>query len=131
MGFAWSCHFYLYEAWKGGGPCAPFAQLRDHDFRFSECSKELQFEKLRPVGHILDPDFTIESVNVFHPCEQYGRCIGCDTKVKNNRFQCLDDANTPHTSVQIRKLELPDAVRARIEHPDGARPPVPTPEVAR
>jgi len=46
------------------------------------------------IGHILDPDFTIESG--FRTCSNYGCCNPCDVKLKTNRFQKFG-----HTSVEI------------------------------
>jgi hypothetical protein len=115
LGFVWPCHLYLYEAWTQGGPVAEAAGLRARDFRFSEHARELFGRRpMRPIGHLLDPAFELEALRVFRTCTSYGRCIGCDTKVKNDRFQSLDDANLPHTSVEIRNLRLPPALRSGL-----------------
>jgi len=121
MGFAWPCHLYLYETWERGGPRAEFLKLRANDFRFTDLGAELLFERHRPVGHLLDPRFTIDSVNRFHPCSEYGRCIGCDTKVKNNRFQSLYDENVAHTSVEITNVAMPPEVQALAEAEASSR----------
>lgn len=47
-----------------------------------------------PVGHILNPDFVIDTG--FRECFNYGCCNPCDVKIKTNRFQ-VDG----HTSVEI------------------------------
>lgn len=47
-----------------------------------------------PVGHLLDPDFTI--YDGFRDCDCYGFCNPCDVKLKTNRFQIHG-----HTSVEI------------------------------
>ncbi len=54
------------------------------------------YEKLEPIGHILDPDFEI--IDDFRPCSYFGRCSPCDIKVTTNRFQ-----ESGHTSVEILK----------------------------
>lgn len=46
------------------------------------------------VGHILDPEFTIDQG--FRPCSSYGSCNPCDVKLKTDRFQKFG-----HTSVEI------------------------------
>ncbi len=71
--------------------------------------------RLKPIGHILDPDFSMDALREFRPCSYYGRCIGCDTKVKNNRFQSLYDQNIPHTSVEIRNIQMPPEL---LSHPE-------------
>jgi hypothetical protein len=52
------------------------------------------YEGRAAVGHILDPDFTIDEG--FSECACYGFCNPCDVKLKTNRFQ-VDG----HTSVEI------------------------------
>lgn len=52
------------------------------------------YEGREAVGHVLDPDFTIEPG--FRSCSNYGFCNPCDVKLKNNRFQTFG-----HTSVEI------------------------------
>jgi len=116
LGFIWGCHFYLYEAWKNGDAECEFPLLQQMDYRFNlNAGKLFTGQALRPIGHILDADFTMESLREFRPCSYYGRCIGCDTKVKNNRFQSLDDQNVAHTSVEIRNIEMPPELR---DHPE-------------
>ena len=118
MGFAWSCHFYLYESWKHSGPRLAFKQLREHNFQFEAHKQALNFSAFRPVGHILDPQFQIESLHRFHDCNQYGRCIGCDTKLKNNRFQSLENQGQAHTSVEILDIQIPEHLRAAFAEAD-------------
>lgn len=116
LGFAWGCHYYLYEAWKSGRVANEFARLKEMAYRYQEHAATLfAGESIQPLGHILDPDFSLDSLRAFHPCSRYGLCIGCDTKVKNNRFQSLDDLNVAHTSVEIRNIEMPPELR---DHPD-------------
>jgi hypothetical protein len=115
LGFVWPCHLYLYEAWTQGGPIAQAQALREHGFRFTERGRELFARAtMRPIGHVLDPAFELDAIRAFRTCTSYGRCIGCDTKVKNDRFQSLDDAHVPHTSVEIRNLRLPPGLRAGL-----------------
>lgn len=52
------------------------------------------YEGREAVGHLLDPDFTIEPG--FRSCSNYGFCNPCDVKLKTNRFQAYG-----HTSVEI------------------------------
>lgn len=115
LGFVWGCHYYLYACWERGGPTRPFEQLMTRDFRFKHFADEL-FEpgELRPVGHLLDPDFTTEALKEYRPCKHYGRCIGCDTKIKNDRFQSYYDHGVPHTSVQMRNIKLPRSLHPHV-----------------
>ena len=53
------------------------------------------YEGREPIGHIMDPDFTISAD--FRPCHNYGYCNPCDVKLKTNRFQ-----QQGHTSVEVR-----------------------------
>ena len=57
------------------------------------CHSDL-YESRKPIGHILDPDFTIK--DIFRPCNLFGHCNPCDIKIKTNRFQEFG-----HTSVKI------------------------------
>jgi len=50
---------------------------------------------LRPsIGSLLDPSFALDYV--FRPCSFYGSCVGCDIKIKTDRFQKFG-----YTSVDI------------------------------
>jgi hypothetical protein len=123
MGFVWGCHFYLYESWRGGAMVAEFAALQAADYRYTSIRQQLfRGKAIAPIGHILDADFSLDALTTYRPCSQYGRCIGCDTKIKNNRFQSYDDQGLPHTSVQIRNIRLPAHLAARLEHPERVRP---------
>ena len=115
LGFAWGCHFHLYENWVNGGPAQAFQKLADHEYDFSCLSPE-DFGKhpVMPIGHILDPAFSLDRLGEFRTCHFYGRCIGCDTKVKNNRFQSLDDEKKPHTSVEIRAIQIDPALEQKF-----------------
>lgn len=53
-----------------------------------------------PVAHILDDDFTEDTIDRFRGCYFYGACNPCDLKVKTNRFQIFN-----HTSVEIRNIK--------------------------
>ncbi|QWT46222.1 4Fe-4S cluster-binding domain-containing protein [Azospira inquinata] len=112
LGFVWGCHYYLYANWEKGGPEAQFAKLAAGDFRYRQMQDDLfDPEQMRPIGHLLDPDFTMAALTEFRSCREYGRCIGCDTKIKNDRFQSYYDQGIPHTSVQMRNIQLPSALR--------------------
>jgi hypothetical protein len=82
LGDVWDCHYHLYQAWLG-------------------------HREYRAVGNMLDPNFSMDKLANFHPCGDYGKCVGCDTKIKNNRFQSLLLEGMPHTSVQIRNVAWP------------------------
>jgi organic radical activating enzyme len=82
LGFVWDCHFHLYDHWLGN-------------------------KKYQPLGNMLDPSFNLDVLKKWHPCSDYGKCIGCDTKVKNNRFQNLMFRGIPHTSVEIKNIKFP------------------------
>lgn len=60
------------------------------------CHADL-YEGREAVGHILDPDFAIDSG--FSNCSNYGHCNPCDIKLKTNRFQEFG-----HTTVEIIKF---------------------------
>lgn len=123
MGFVWGCHFYLYESWRKGGLVEQFAQLQASAYRYKSVGARLFSGKpLTPVGHILDPEFSMDDLTPYRTCNQYGKCIGCDTKIKNNRFQSYFDQGLPHTSVQIRNIRLPAHLARRLEHPERVRP---------
>lgn len=62
------------------------------------CHADL-YKKRAPVAHILDDDFSAESLGIFRACGNYGGCNPCDVKVKTNRFQVFG-----HTSVEIRNI---------------------------
>ncbi|NFV81184.1 hypothetical protein [Magnetospirillum aberrantis] len=112
QGFVWQCHAFLYQSMIDGGLQDALARLGECGFELTRHADEvLAGVPFRPVGHMLDPDFTLDEIRKFRACTHYGRCIGCDTKVKNNRFQSLDDEQTPHTSVEIRNLRMPGEVR--------------------
>ncbi len=112
LGFVWPCHHHLYETWMHGGTHAAFALLRERGFRFGpDALAELA---RHPIGHLLDPGFTLAELSRFRACAHYGACIGCDTKVKNNRFQSLEDIGQAHTSVEIRNIQFPPELLEKI-----------------
>ena len=121
LGFVWRCHYFLYSAWTGRDPSTAFALLRRDGFDFTRAAAALSDMPYAPVGHILDPAFSMQTVRSFRLCNHYGNCIGCDTKVKNDRFQSLDDAARAHTSVEIRGIRMPETVLRRITDTDRAR----------
>jgi uncharacterized Fe-S cluster-containing radical SAM superfamily protein len=53
-----------------------------------------------PIAHILDADFSEDTIDEFRACESYGDCNPCDVKVKTNRFQVFG-----HTSVEIVNVQ--------------------------
>lgn len=62
------------------------------------CHADL-YKAREPIAHILDESFSEEQLDVFRPCDSYGRCNPCDVKVTTNRFQ-----QHGHTSVEIKDL---------------------------
>lgn len=60
------------------------------------CHHDL-YNKKSPLGHILDPNFSID--DSFRPCDYFGQCNPCDIKIKNNRFQEFG-----HCSVEIKNI---------------------------
>lgn len=63
-----------------------------------KCHSDL-YRARNPIAHILDADFSEETIDEFRACENYGDCNPCDVKVKTNRFQVFG-----HTSVEIKKI---------------------------
>ena len=117
MGFVWNCHYYLYESWSKGKPVHQYDALSEGGFRFTEMQSRLfPGGGIAPIGHILDPEFSMDALSVFRDCSEYGRCIGCDTKIKNNRFQSYYDHGVPHTSVIMRNIRMPAHLNGRIEN---------------
>lgn len=122
LGFVWGCHFYLYQSWIAGGALREFEELEAQGFRYSEFGAGIFMNRnLAPIGHILDPDFSMSELEVFRSCNHYGRCIGCDTKIKNDRFQNYYDKGVAHTSVEIRNIQMPDSLYDKIENLEQAR----------
>jgi len=122
LGFVWGCHFYLYQRWIAGGPVKEFEELEAQGFRYSESGARIFANNdWAPIGHLLDPDFSMADLEVFRPCQHYGRCVGCDTKVKNDRFQSYYDQGIAHTSVMIRNIQMPASLYGKIENLDQAR----------
>ncbi len=113
LGFIWPCHFYLYETWTRTPPIAAFRAMTEAGFVMDGALADAM--PFRPVGHILDPGLSLADIRRFHPCTSYGQCIGCDTKVKNDRFQSLEDLGQAHTSVDIRAIAMPEAVLSQVD----------------
>jgi hypothetical protein len=63
------------------------------------CHSDL-YKGRNPIGHISEPGFTEESIEIFRACDFYGACNPCDVKVKTNRFQIFG-----HTSVEIQNVQ--------------------------
>lgn len=123
MGFVWGCHYYLYQSWSAGGPMREFAALEAAGFRYAERGAAIfGGRRMAPVGHLLDPEFGMDTLEIFRPCGQYGRCIGCDTKIKNDRFQSYYDRGVPHTSVMVRNIRMPESLLGAIDNLEQARP---------
>jgi sulfatase maturation enzyme AslB (radical SAM superfamily) len=59
------------------------------------CHADL-YKAREPIAHILDESFSEKQLDVFRPCDSYGRCNPCDVKITTNRFQLHG-----HTSVEI------------------------------
>lgn len=122
LGFVWGCHFYLYQSWIEGGPVKEFEALEAQNFRYSECGATIfANHSMAPIGHLLDPGFSMSDLEVYRSCHHYGRCIGCDTKVKNDRFQSYYDQGIAHTSVKIRNIRMPVSLYGKIENLERAR----------
>ncbi len=60
-----------------------------------KCHADL-YSSRNPIAHILDENFSEETIDMFRKCNHYGSCNPCDVKVKTNRFQIFG-----HTSVEI------------------------------
>lgn len=122
LGFVWGCHYYLYEGWSHGGPLQEFLQVEASHFRFKKMGGQaFGGREIAPIGHLLDPDFSMEELEIYRPCHQYGRCIGCDTKIKNDRFQSYYDRGVPHTSVKIRNIRMPASLIGKIDNLEMCR----------
>jgi organic radical activating enzyme len=114
LGFVWRCHYYLYSGWVSKLSQNVFRDLQKNNYRMSSISEHLKNYPLIPSGHLLDPEFCVSCLREFRSCPYFGRCVGCDTKVKNNRFQSLDDWNVAHTSVEIRAIQMPATLAGKI-----------------
>lgn len=122
MGFVWGCHYFLYEGWSHGGPQKEFTALEAESYQFSKHGARLfAGHSVAPIGHLLDPEFSMDDLEEYHSCSHYGRCIGCDTKIKNNRFQSYYDHGVPHTSVKIKNIEMPVQLFGKIENLERAK----------
>ena len=87
-----------------------FEILRQSKFDFSS----LVFDgSVKPSGHILDPDFSLDYMKTFHDCSLYGKCIGCDTKLKRDRFA---SENIYRSSVVIRNIQWPDSLKHKVSN---------------
>ena len=122
LGFVWGCHYYLYQSWVNGGPLQQFEALEKAGFAYAEHGEKIFSNQIfAPIGHLLDPDFGMADLEVFRPCNHYGRCIGCDTKIKNDRFQNYYDQGIAHTSVMIRNIRMPASLYAQIPDLEQAK----------
>lgn len=110
LGFVWGCHFYLYHSWENKEPPKYMRALERSGFDFSS----LDFgQSIKPIGHMLDPGFSLEELEVFRPCSFYGRCIGCDTKLKRDRFAT---ENVYRSSVVIRNIQWPPELKVSNDY---------------
>ena len=110
LGFVWGCHFYLYRAWELKRPPVYFAPLEASGFDFAALHWP---GEVTPIGHLLDPAFTLKTLETFRPCPFYGRCIGCDTKLKRDRFA---SENVYRSSVIIKNVQWPAELKAHISN---------------
>ena len=110
LGFVWPCHYYLYKAWEAKTPPLAFRILEQSHFDFAS----LRFDgSIRPSGHMLDPAFSLQQMEQFHDCSLYGRCIGCDTKLKRDRFA---SENVYRSSVIIKNIQWPESMKHRVSN---------------
>ena len=110
LGFVWGCHFYLYTAWEKKTVAARFHQLEEADLDFAKVDFG---NDIRPIGHMLDPAFTLKELEVFRDCSYYGRCVGCDTKLKRDRFAT---ENVYRSSVIIRNIQWPQSLKSAVSN---------------
>lgn len=61
------------------------------------CHHDL-YNRLNPIGNILDPEFAI--IDEYRPCAFFGKCNPCDVKLKTDYLQRYG-----HTSVAIKSIE--------------------------
>lgn len=113
LGFVWGCHFYLYHAWEKKEPVQYFAELFVREFNFASIPDSVFKGKIKPIGHMLDPDFSLSQLEIFRPCSFYGRCIGCDTKLKRDRFA---SENVYRSSVIIKNIQWPTSLKNSISN---------------
>jgi hypothetical protein len=78
--------------------CRTTEILVDPSGNVFKCHSDL-YGARNPIAHILDENFSEETIDEFRACEFYGDCNPCDVKVKTNRFQIFG-----HTSVEIRNI---------------------------
>jgi organic radical activating enzyme len=111
-GFIYRCHHDLYESEQKGRLKLPHKIEADFNFK-TFISEHQDLFHYAPVSHILaeDLEFSLE----YRPCSRFGRCIGCDTKVKNDRFQSLQDKGQAHTSVDIKGIKYPAELEGKDE----------------
>jgi MoaA/NifB/PqqE/SkfB family radical SAM enzyme len=110
LGFVWRCHSFLYRAWEKRTVTKLlilYSKLEKVSFDYEAVQPE---EENRPIGHMLDPMFSIEVLESFRPCSFYGQCIGCDTKLKKDRF---GNENSFRTSVIIKNIKWPSELRVK------------------
>ena len=104
-GFIYRCHHDLYESEQKGRLKLPFRM--EEGFSFSEfIAEHKELFHYEPVSHILAEDLSFS--HEYRSCSRFGRCIGCDTKIKNDRFQSLQDKGLAHTSVDIENIHYPN-----------------------
>jgi hypothetical protein len=79
--------------------CKTTEIIADPSGNIFRCHADL-YKARSPIAHILDEDFSVETIDRFRRCDNYGDCNPCDVKVKTNRFQIYG-----HTSVEIRQIQ--------------------------
>ena len=103
-GFIYRCHHDLYESEQKGRLVMSEPVYAGFNFASYLDQHKNKFY-FPPVGHILAEDLAFD--DTFRTCSSFGRCIGCDTKIKNDRFQSLEDLGKAHTSVEIKAVVYP------------------------
>ena len=110
LGFVWGCHYYLYHAWEKKEVASLFHELETNGFNFSALRAT---GETAPIGHLLDPAFSLKELETFRDCSFYGRCIGCDTKLKRDRFAT---ENVYRSSVIIKNIQWPAKLRGVVSN---------------
>lgn len=113
-GFIWGCHHDLYKVWSNLTDINKlhFDYIQKSNFRYKQCKDYVYWkDSIEPIGHILDPEFSMDDLQIFRKCYHYGECVGCDVKLKNDRTQSKDDRGVIHTSVEIKNIKWPNELK--------------------
>lgn len=108
MGFIWSCHNFLYQAWANGGLKKEFFDLKKQSYNFVDNHGIFKYTPSKPIGHILDPKLELTVLGEMRHCDRYGECIGCDTKLKTSHFKEGSTIQNNYSSVKIENIKWPD-----------------------